>query len=511
MNRRNEEHNFLRYATSVQEAGVIVDDLLTEHQRHLLNSAHKKYRHFTTGKIDRVKFQEDAVKQISSKRNGIYRIEAGTGSGKTIIAAKASINFLKKHPNGHVIFICPNSMALGSEFSGIIQSYHRTFNHYKMKPSFSLVNKPSKAHNVLFFTPRSFLNKCKTNLMKHILAKTKLMIVDEAHHFPYDDKKELKIFGKIEQMTRKISKKARVVSLTGTHGRMDGKPPMGSYQVDFKYTVQDAVSDGRCPEIYGIQVILDVKCPDAKTSGDFYNLNLKGIERERYFRMIGGCMVKVWQKYPKPACAFVRTIADAKYLANIFNQTSGLGDKKGMRVIVASTPQAERQEIIEDINEGKSLGYITCAVGAEAVNIPSLEIAYMIVRTKSITRMGQSVGRSLRMHPKKKRVLIVDFNVMNKKIIESCIGIAEYGVLSGAKPKKQHKKRRFLQGGPIISYSANYDTLDGIDIEKEKAWIMKNRLVSFYELKKKALLQMSDKNMLEPIVGSKGYFELQYR
>ena len=118
--------------------------------------------------------------------------------------------------------------------------------------------------------------------MKALLSTVSCFIVDEAHHFPHDTQKELKIYGRIYEIAKEYIQ-GTVLSMTGTWERLDKKMVMGVAEPDSRLTVQDAVDLGRCPEIYGIQVILDIVAEGVKTTGDLYDYHLGETEKQKYY------------------------------------------------------------------------------------------------------------------------------------------------------------------------------------------------------------------------------------
>lgn len=428
-----------------------------------------RYKHFSAGGIDRLEFQERAVKDACKKTRGLWCGELWTGAGKSIIAARVALEFLKR--GGKVIFICPNRMGIGSVADGIIQKFHRTFEHYKAPYRIGSLDEVSLLDDVHFFTPHAFVRMFKTAdaLFKKIISESCLLIVDEAHHFPEDPDEDQVIYGKIEKFASRyfICGGKKVVTLTATHGRHDGKPVFKREKPDFQITVNEAVQNGWCPEIHGLPVYLTVKAPKAVMVGTDYYLNFNTKQLLRYLRQVAAVMLEVQGANPSQQfCAFVRTIREARKLQEIWNREAQHLGFKPVALLVGNMSIPERMAIKKAIQNGEYVGYITCDVGSESIDIPKMETVHLIRRTRSINKIVQSIGRVLRNHPEKRRALIVDYHLSERKIIRACQGLELYAkyVKSGAK--------RLVSGGPLVPIEGTPNAdFAGISLGEEKAWI----------------------------------------
>jgi superfamily II DNA or RNA helicase len=463
--------------------------LLDRHDRYSVDSALSNYKFFTSVVIDDVWYQKAAVRDATKSMKGLWCGELGVGSGKTIVAAKAALIFLRLGKK--VIYVCPSGMALGNVNNGIIKEFHRVFEQ-EARGKFILgkINDPSPVNDVFFFTPIVF-SRMKASkdvpdrkLFHSIVGSSGLFVVDEAHHFPDDDSDDLTIFNQLFKIASKYFKNKKVITLTGTHGRMDGKR-VWKDEADFKFPIQRVVNAGRCPDIYWAQVYLGgMDFSDAKLAGTNYELGLKASDRDRYWDLVTGVMVSTWNRYKKSMCAFVRLIEEAELLVRKFNKASGLGDA-GMVALSKDTTAEERQKVVEDICSGKKMGYITVGVGAEAINIPPLEIVHLIRRSRSSNRNVQAIGRALRMFKGKKRCLIINYQVEKSSIIKACVGISDFVEKSGSvefggrKTKKSsvpedgvgisdfaeksgsiaHDDGEFVNGGPVAAHKKVFRNL----------------------------------------------------
>lgn len=416
-------------------AGLDVAKLLGVQDKARLSALVDRYRYYTTGEIAEVEFQTRAVKAVLEPRTGTMALEIATGGGKTVIAAQVA----KEHvaAGGKAVYVCPNAAALGSEISGIIQIFHRVFSYYKVPARIGQVNAPSKVNDVNFFTPMGLLGLRKTSpaLFDQLLDLSTVILLDEAHHFPENDNGALKVFGEVPKIAKERfhDRGKKVVAFTATYGRLDGKTVVGKAP-GFKFTVKDSVEEGRAPEVHGMQIYLPFKCPNAtRTAGSDFDLKLDDQDYIAYWRLIAGYMTEIWRRRPVPLAAFVRLRVEAAYLVKLFNLASGLKEK-GLAVLTGDMSVPERERVINAVKDGSLMGYVTCGVGVESIDIPKLEVIHLIQRTRSINKVVQAVGRALRPWKGKPRALIVDYQVMKENIINGCNGILLYAKGAGIDP-----------------------------------------------------------------------------
>ena len=454
--------NIPRELTPYLANQVLALEKYLDNHDELLKASRAVYQQYTGNGIDILDYQTIVVDH-ALKAKGIYAIEMATGTGKSIVAARIAIEKVKQGP---VLFVCPSNAALGDLAQGIINKFARTFAGLGRSPVFGNINDISAAYDVSFVTPRAFIHAYQTDnaRMRGLLAKISCLIVDEAHHFPDDIDDDLKVYGDIYEIASELMGSRLTVAMTGTWVRTDKKEVMGRRSPDTRLTVQDAVSLGRCPELYGIQVITDVRASkNARLRSELYDLHLAGKEREKYYQGIVDCMRLTYRRNPVPFAAFARTKADAEAIAAIYNRQRG----PKLRVLLSETTLPSRRAVITELNEGDAAGYITCAVGEEAIDIPRLEVVHLIRRTTSHARNMQAVGRALRLHKDKRRALVIDYQTMLPGMTERFLGLSldDLGDDTGS----LLEKRQRINGGPIVAQeSYQRGVLVGMTIGEER-------------------------------------------
>jgi superfamily II DNA or RNA helicase len=480
-------------------SGLEVAKLLEVQDKARLSALVDQYRHYTMGEIADVPFQNRAVQTALKPRTGTTALEIATGGGKTVIAAKIAKEFIAS--GGKVVYVCPNAAALGSEVSGIIQIFHRVFSHYGVLARIGQVNVPSKVNDVNFFTPMGLIGLRRTSvaLFDQLLDLSTLILLDEAHHFPEDAEGILKVFGEIPKIAkdRFHDRGKKVVAFTATYGRLDGKTVVGKAP-GFKFTIKNSVDEGRAPEVHGVQIYLPFRCPNAKTIASDIDLRLDGEDYVSYWRLIAGYMTEIWRRRPVPFAAFVRLRSEAAYLVQLFNKASGL-EGNGLAVLTGDIPVPERERIINAVKDGSLIGYVTCGVGVESIDIPRLEVIHLIQRTKSINKIVQAVGRALRPWKGKPRALVVDYQVMKESVINGCNGILLYAQGAGVDPAKVKKR---ANGSAIVAIEGAPTVLmpDGATFGECERWVVRGLRGVLPKLKKPAAPQ-AEKLEIDPRVG----------
>ncbi len=435
----------------------------------LLRASLAEYQHYCGDGIDDLPFQRALVdKALASGRQ--WTAEIATGIGKTIISARVA---LERAVDGPVVYVCPNRTAVGDTSAGIINKFVRTFSTFGDGRSFALgrVNELSRANDVSFVTPYALAHMLAndTRRTREMLKRASCMVIDEAHHFPEDEDDDLKVYGTIYDAADTLVRDGLTVAMTGTWERLDGMRVMGRERPDDVVTVQDAVNLGRCPEVYGVQVLTEVTATKAVARGDLYDLHLRPRERARYLEGVADCMLATRRRYPVPFAGFVRTIADAQAIANSYNSKLRRGERP-LALLVSSTSVVDRLATVRAIEEGRLAGYVTCAVGEEALDLPKLEVVHLVRRTRSLARNMQAVGRALRVCPGKRRALVIDYQTMLEGVTQRFIGLG----LDDLARRQGTEQSHVVNGGPMVAQRTYQGaTLAGMTVGEERALVLR--------------------------------------
>lgn len=415
---------------------AMLERYLSRHDE-LLKASSAQYQVAYGNALARVEFQ-DRVVAAALQAERQFSLELPPGSGKSIVAARIALARIDRGP---ALYLSPSLTSVGDLSTGVINKFARVFAEAgRSDLLLGEANDLSLAHDVVFATPRVLVDAYRSDHTRvtRLLERCSTFIVDEAHHFPSEG--DLKIFGAIYEMTKHCP--GLTLAMTGTWTRLDGNEVMGTRRPDHRITVQDVVDAGRCPEIYGIQIVTDVCATSARACGDLYDVHLKPGERRKYLRGIVDCLLKIYRRYPVPFAVFVRTKTDAARVVEDFCARSGLN----LALLTSDVSQAARRTVIQSIENGTCIGYVTCAVGEEALDLPKLEVVHLVRRTRSTARNMQAIGRALRVCKGKRRALIVDYQTMIEGIVDRFIGLTLEDVARGM----DGHIGRFVNGGPLV-------------------------------------------------------------
>ena len=383
--------------------------------------------------------QERARAVALKSATGILTIQMATGTGKSAVAAQAAAAL------GRTIFVCPHRLAIGEqgdeEVGGISASFRMVFQALGRDLLLGRVNETSAADDVSFLTPRKFVSVCETQKFEHFLDGVRLLVVDEAHRFPVDVEKDLILFPKVEEYAKKMAEKMRVVGMTATHMRMDGKPPLGIEKPSFEFSIQEAVDAGDLVEIHGLQVNSGIVGREGNwyRSGDLWSVHLDDADMQRWLEATAKIILDVWHRPEnrKPTAVFCRLKDHARRIAAAFNRMAApLLGMAGLAVLTDDETPAQRSRIIEEVRKGQRLGFATVNLAEESLDLPCLEVLHLVRRTESIVRLIQTIGRGTRKCPGKRRCLVVDHEQeveRTREVVLIGLGLADFAIAVGSR------------------------------------------------------------------------------
>jgi superfamily II DNA or RNA helicase len=445
----------------------------------LIKLSHTALDQFYQGAIDRTKpFQLEIVEAFNSCKTPDFSLEAATGCGKTVIAGFcAEATTLRADGGRDVIFICASRDLLLQS----IAIFSKIFSH--QRGEIGGVNEWSKLKHFHFVTPSKLLSlkRDATQLYQQIVDRSCMAILDEAHNFPKDTENRLKVYGEVERIAQSefVANSKRVLAMTAACWRSDRQMVLGKSTPDYRFTTQDANKAGICPNIHGLQVRMNIEYTGAKCEGEWFKLEMKKSQKERYWQTIAEVMAVVYEHTNhKPFCAFTMRCHEAYQIAKRFNKFTGLGDK-GLVVLVGTVTHAKRQEVFRRIRNGDLVGYITVKVGVHGIDIPQLEVAHIIARSRSVQWLVQSVGRILRICDGKQRALVVDYGFATNNLLKGVVGLYELAEQWDSDLLKQHTKLPIIT--PLITPDCDSKMVDDFigrfDLSNEKQLLIRGQPV----------------------------------
>lgn len=446
-------------------------------------------------------------------------IEVYCGGGKTTISAMIMSDILAKSPNTHIVFISPSRASfphfrkeIESVFNGqvrvdIEQGDFRIDCNVHIKTHYDFV---SAQNNRI---------AGRKNPADFVLENTSLFVVDEAHRYPKDTDNATEIIGKVyDNIHDRLKSGGHALAMTATFDRNDGRLPFGTSHPDIKYTLNDLIQGGHAPDLRGyfvpIKLHADVKL---KTYGDDFVIDytpdstIRKIRKHinAYYEQIAKiivnlCKIDTFGKH----CVFVSRQKDAIKLSAILNKKLGFakdGSQGGFSYLVSSEGSIkDRQYLIEALKyDKKYFGYVTCSIGAESIDVPSLRYCHVVAQTKSMIRLMQMVGRITRKCNNKPDCIVIDYKIMRHKIVRAALGINDIALRNKLDP------RQIQNGGYIAARSQkslNLPQYCDITLGQIQDWIVKNHSSPSDMLKQELLLLAADRKP-RPSAASKNTHE----
>lgn len=388
-------------------------------------------------------FQEEAVKEwIDVGCYGI--IKAPTGSGKSVIGC----SIMRRMGTRTIICVHTGDLLINVWFNYLIEQFGEGIRSRigiiggglsKKDRKLMRISSDSFEENIrkdiVVATSQSLLNKLD------ILGKEKfgLMIVDEIHHYPSEQFKNI---------ANAIRAPARL-GLSATLVRPDGMSPMMNGligDVVYRIGIRELVRQGLLVEPVFQSVVLSDKVNEEKIK----KTNLKLLDYARYVKRVSaGSTTKF--SYIIDLCVsltknnkkfmiytdFVSNLkVDNKKKDDNWNYVYTRGDyasvliDRGIRVteISADMSGVVREAVFNMLKNGELDGIVFGSLGNEGINIPIVDSVIMCNCTASTIRYPQRVGRAMRVYGNKKNAFIYEILLKVDKELEwSKENFFEYG------------------------------------------------------------------------------------
>lgn len=338
-------------------------------------------------------------------------LRASTGFGKTVCAGYMAANTVAK--GGSVMFVVHRRE--------LIDQTYKTFCDFGMSPSFILGGRTANV-----------ANKCQiasvTTLVNRLdkYADPSLIIVDECHHAAARQWSDI----------LRHYKNAKLVGLTATPCRLDGKPldtffdsivetPQTAQLIEMGFLTPYDYYAPSTPDLKGMKhnatdyttQSLDLFSKDAKIIGD----NI-----EQYLRVAKG----------KRGIVFACNVLHSQEIAKRYNE-AGVPTAH----IDGSTNPGERKSLIEKFRKGDILVLCNVDLFGEGFDLPAIECVSLLRPTLSTSLYLQQVGRALRTCPEigKERAIIFD-HVENYKVHGMPDDVREWSLTTGLKSRREARQ-----------------------------------------------------------------------
>lgn len=309
---------------------------------------------------------------------------APTGAGKTVIASEVIRRCVKA--SKHVLFLAHREELI-DQCSAKLDDLR--INHGIIAASKQSRLLPSEIVQVASI--QTLYSRIKSK--GRWTPQADLIICDECH----------RIRGKTWMETLAAYPRARVLGLTATPCRLDGKG-LGAVFNDMVISTHtdELIEMGFLiePEHMKPSVRLDL---DVNTKGNDYDLDALA-DRMLDGKIMADLVETYRTKTPdKPAIIFACSVKHSKAIAEQYT-LAGLPTVH----VDGDTPKAERARIVEDFRSGVLKRISNVNLYTEGFDAPHVEVVQLARRTMSMSLYRQMVGRVMRTHPGKSHAYILD-------------------------------------------------------------------------------------------------------
>lgn len=326
-------------------------------------------------------YQESIVSRVRShmrQGNRSILIQSPTGSGKTVMLAYMVKRAAEK---GYSSWFCVHRRELLKQS---METFHEMGIRFGLIASGWDTDPDRKVHICSVQT-----------LARRIgyLRKPMLCIVDECHHITA---------GSYTKIYRSLPESFHI-GLTATPERLDGEGLGKHYQVLVEGPSVRSLIDSGSLSDYKIYAPSTISTDGVRTRmGDFARKDLAAAVRGS---KVTGDVIRHYRRLcpGKRAIAFCASVDHSKEVVSRF-----LGAGIPAAHVDGKTPDAERDQAMDDFKAGRTLVLSNCELFGEGVDVPAIEAAILLRPTQSLGLHLQQVGRSLRPAPGKKCAIILD-------------------------------------------------------------------------------------------------------
>lgn len=307
---------------------------------------------------------DGARKSLRTKRSVL--IVSPTGSGKTVLTAAMVLNATAK---GKIVWIVVHRNEL-------IKQISKTLHRFGIPHGIVKAGVPETT---------AMVQICMINTLANRLTRMQqpdLLIIDECHHTP------------ASQYTKVISflpRTAKIIGLTASPERRDGKG-LGQFfeEMVMGPSVAELINLGSLvPAHVYVPARVDTRNLHTKY-GDVDQTEARELMTDP---AIVGDAVGQWEKYAlmKRTLTFCQGVAHAEQVAAEYRRQG-----YAFQSIDGTMTEAEREDRLSGLDNGKYIGITSSDLIGEGVDIPSIECVQFLRITYSLPLYVQQAGRGMR-------------------------------------------------------------------------------------------------------------------
>lgn len=352
-------------------------------------------------------YQQSAVNTLKERLKTVTHpllVTASVGAGKSLIIASI-LQWLEENSNYKVLCLTLNST--------LIQQNAQTYIDQGGKCGIycSGLNAKDTEQQIIFGSPQSVVSDLRDDgaiSQKYF----NLVVVDEAHNISPHDRDTMfqRIIHHYGRLAQTYGHSYRVIGLTGTPYRGKGHSIVGEDQF-FKEEVCNIstswlISQGFLTKpVFGLTEAqgYDFSKIRVNSMGKFSGNELQSVI-DSNARLTGQIMTEL-QEVMKNHCGAFIFAATRKHCDEC---AKSLPDGE-WAIITGETPHEQRKTIIERAKNGDIRYLISVNCLNVGVDIPSYDVCAWLRPTESLVLYTQGIGRVLRLHPDKRRAIILDY------------------------------------------------------------------------------------------------------
>lgn len=323
---------------------------------------------------------------------------ASVGSGKSLIISEVVQQL--EHAGKRVLCLVNNSE--------LVRNNAKTYREQGGSPSIfcSTLNEKCIDNPIIFATPQSVISAIKRD---HKIASIafNLIVVDEAHCIAYLNEKT--VFMRILRHYKQLYSPMRLLGLTGTPFRGKGDSIVGDVAL-FKKSIGNINTPWLIDNGYLVRPkfgyhstnSLDFSNCLVQNNGEFKSKDLQEIVNQNH-RLTGEILIECQSIMAsrKGAFVFCATVEHCHEAMRALPSSA--------RMIVGSTPDKERHEILTDAREGRVVFLVSVNCLMVGVDVPLFDTIIWLRPTTSLVLYVQGIGRGLRLHQGKDSCAVLDF------------------------------------------------------------------------------------------------------
>lgn len=195
-----------------------------------------------------------------------------------------------------------------------------------------------------------------------------------------------------------------MLGMTATPDRMDRKDIFELFQYNkvFEYTLNEAIENGYLVPYTYYGLIDNIDYSNIRYNGVRYNV--QDLEKNLIIEKRNKEILKEFLEKGggNKALCFCCSIEHAERMAEFFN-------KNGIPSISITSATVDRDEEIKNFRRNQYNVAFTVDLFNEGIDFPELRVLLFLRPTESKTVFEQQLGRGLRLHPGKEKVIILDF------------------------------------------------------------------------------------------------------